>query len=107
MKSKRKVAGKKKKGAKRGKQRIPATPSLMNIAGSGLAKRKNKKANRGGNVQAWKSIQNSKRVLQENQRHHNELEKIFKEKNTLNLRSGNGLRRGRKKFLFYKKPTHN
>lgn len=110
MKSKRGVAGKKRKGSKRGKQRILPTPSLMNVAGAGL-KRKNKKAKRGGYlvplvtgglaaatgiVQAWKSIQNSRRVLQENQRHHKELEKILKEKNALNLQSGSGLVRKRK-----------
>ena len=111
MKSKRKVVGKRRKGAKRGKPRILPTPSLINVSGSGLTKRKNKKAKRGGYlvplvtgglaaatgiVQAWKSIQNSKRVLQENQRHHRELEKILKEKNTLNLRSGSGLKRRRR-----------
>lgn len=105
------VAKKAKQKKKRSARlRVLPTPNYYPSTGAGLKRRKRIKrggyilplvtggiAAASGIIKAWKSIENSKKVLKENIRHHHELERLLREKSTLNIKSGSGLKRKRKK----------
>lgn len=49
-----------------------------------------------GLYKTYKDVQHSRKLLEENIRHNQELEKILREKNTVNLKTGSGYKKKRK-----------